>query len=335
MPSANSYAVPGTSGGNREDLRNILTILEPEATPATSMMRKGPSPKSTFVEVLADTLDQPRQDGEAEGVDIANFSNKATARQRFGSYIHKRSRPYAVTDIQQLISENQGVAAVADEYGYAKAKCMREYKRDIEAIVLGNQEMQQGDGDTGWKTRGLFKWVQNSAQSVNPVPSEFRTPASSIYSGTIGNFTEASLNGILQSMFEVYGERKSYDCVAGTELIETVDNFTRVQPSSQNQRYNVYEFAQKRQITIGVKIFDSSFGIANMIPDQFVNLTGGTGDNKAGLLLNKELMEMLFLEALHSVDLEDKGGGPRGYCRSSFALCVKNPRGFGKIAATS
>ena len=37
----------GASMGNREDLRDVLTILEPEATPVTSTIKKGPGPKAT------------------------------------------------------------------------------------------------------------------------------------------------------------------------------------------------------------------------------------------------------------------------------------------------
>ena len=77
MASANSYASPSTTGGNREDLRDVLTILEPEQTPVVSAMRKGPGPRGTFTEVLADELAAPSTDGQPEGKDIGTFSNKA------------------------------------------------------------------------------------------------------------------------------------------------------------------------------------------------------------------------------------------------------------------
>ena len=78
MAVANSYSSPGTTGGNREDLRDVLTILEPEQTPVVSAMKKGPGPKSTYTEVLADELDSPSIDGQPEGRDINSFSNKSS-----------------------------------------------------------------------------------------------------------------------------------------------------------------------------------------------------------------------------------------------------------------
>jgi len=326
MPSANTYAAPSTTGGNREDLRDILTILEPEGTPVTSMIQKGPSPQATLVEVLADTLRPARTTGTPEGKDINQFSNKSNKRQRFGNYIHIVTDTYAVTDVQMHVA----TAGTNDLYGEEKAKCLREIKRDLEAIVCGDQEMVAGNGDTGWVTRGLFKWIQSTAQSLQPVPADFLTPAANI--GAFGSgITEAQFNGILQALFTVYGRKMTYQVPAGVDFINTVDNFMRVQPTSTNQRYNIVDFGKENTINLSVKVFDSSFGIANLIPDQFLKIdANGLGAAAAALFLNMELLELQFMEPLHSVDKIDEGGGPRGYCKAMPSLCVKNPRGLGK-----
>lgn len=329
MPSANTYSSPAAAGGNREDLRDILTILEPEGTPVTSMIAKGPAPEATLVEVLADTLRPARKTGAPEGKDINSFSNKSNKRQRFGNYIHILEDTFAVTDVQMHVA----TAGTNNLYGEEKAKCLRELKRDLEAVVCGDQEMQQGSNAADWQTRGLFTWIQSTAQSVNPVPADYLTPAGNI--GAYGSgITEAQFNGILQSLFTVYGQKKTYEVPAGVDFINTVDNFTRVQPSSTNQRYNVTEYASSRQITLSVRVFDSSFGIANLIPDQFLKIdANGVGAPAAALFLNMELLELQFMESLHSVDKVDEGGGPRGYCKAIASLCVKNPRGLGKNTA--
>ena len=103
MASANSYASPSTTGGNREDLRDVLTILEPEQTPVVSAMRKGPGPRGTFTEVLADELATPSTDGQPEGKDIGSFTNKAAKRQRFGNFIQIATRDFGVSDVQMLV----------------------------------------------------------------------------------------------------------------------------------------------------------------------------------------------------------------------------------------
>ena len=58
MASSTSY----NTAGNREDLTDIISILEPESTPFVSMMKKGRA-TGTFVEWQADKLSTPDFDG--------------------------------------------------------------------------------------------------------------------------------------------------------------------------------------------------------------------------------------------------------------------------------
>mgnify|MGYP000700517891 CR=1 FL=1 len=57
--NANSYASPGTPGGNREWLGTEATIIEPEKTPLFSTIKKNNNAKGTFYEAVADRLDIP------------------------------------------------------------------------------------------------------------------------------------------------------------------------------------------------------------------------------------------------------------------------------------
>jgi len=71
----------------------------------------------------------------------------------------------------------------------------------------------------------------------------------------------------------------------------------------------------------------------NVVPSTFLNVMASpyAYDDDAGLILDMSLLEMQFMDPIHSVELEDQGGGRRGYTKAIYALCCKNPRGFGKI----
>lgn len=335
--NANSYDQPGTTGGNREDLRNILTILEPEDTPYTSLARKGDSPHSTLVEVGADTLRSVRKTGTQEGSDANRANNKKTKQKRFGVHVQRVMDEYGVTDVQQAISRNGGNAFASDEYASGKAKTLREVKRDIEAACCSDNETNGGN-DSDMTTRGLFTWISSTQGTVQPVPTDFLTPAGNILSGvgtTVPLFTEAQLNAILKSMQRVYGGKREYQCIAGDSVIETVDNFTRVNSSTTNVRYNVMQDADENEITLMVQIFESSFGKLNMLPTQFNKVdSAGVADPQTAYILNMELHEILFLDQLHAMDLIDEGGGPAGFVKAMFANICKNPKGAGKIYNT-
>lgn len=338
--NANSYDTPGRAGGDREDLRNILTILEPEETPFTSMCKKGPAPISTLVEVLADTLRPARKTGSKEGQDAGKGNNKAKNRQRFGTYVHRAQDEYGVTDVQQLISKRGGAAAISNEYADDKAKTVRELKRDMEAVNCSTQD-HSGGSDGDMITRGAFCWLDpqgGSIQTTAPtVPLLFRTPSGNILSGvgSPASFSEAQLYSVLQNLFAVYGGKKTYDCIAGQNIISVVDNFTRVQPSAVNNRYQVRQDADTLEINLEVHVFDCSFGKLNMLPTMFNNVnSSGIGDQNAALINNMDLWEMDFLDPLHAVDQEENSGGQSGYAKVMWALLNLNPKGSGKIYNT-
>jgi hypothetical protein len=326
MPAANTYQNPSWPGGNREDLMDILTIVEPETYPVTSTLRKGAAPNAVFSEWLVDNLRPARIGGVPEGQDVQLFNNKAVNRKRIGNYVQIFRDEYAVTDLQELVE----VAAVDDEFSYAKYKSARELKRDVELTLCSGQDRQVGAADVPYLTRGLFNWI--SATGPADVPAEVRTPAGAI--GTNGSSTtEQQLNAILQALFEVQGGPKTYLGAFGTNLIAQVDNFTRLSGAadSTRNRYTVNEDASTHTITLHVKRFESTFGDVNFVPDVFLNPTPGTVSQNAGLLLNTELCELAYLDKLHSMELTDQGGGPRGYTKGVLQLRVLNPRGLGKI----
>lgn len=332
--NANSYSSPGTAGGNREDLRDVLTILEPEDTPFVSMVKKGPSPAATYVEVLADTLRKARTSGTPEGQDAGAGGNKAKDRKRFGTTLHRSMDEYSVTDVQQAVSKAGGVAAVTNEYDNSRAKTIREVKRDIEAVCCGVQEMQPSAAEEEMKTRGVVKWLSVTPQTVHPVPDAFRPPAASVLSG-VTVVTEDQMAAVVQSIKRQYGAKRTYQAFSGDAVVNAFDNFTRVQPNSTSQRYQVNEDASKHEITMMVKVFETSHARLEIIPSQFLAVNAaGDDDVYRQLILNMELWELQYLEGLHSMDLDDKGGGPRGFVKTIFGLLCKNPKGNGMIYNT-
>lgn len=326
---------PGISGGRREDLRNVLTILEPEETPFTSLLRKGPAPKSTFIETLGDNLRKPTNKGSREGADANRGGNKAANRQRFGTYIQRQMNEFGVSDVQQIISERGGQAAVDDEYGFSKAKTLREMKRDIEATNCGGQDHQGGD-DVDMQTRGALQWLNPNAQANNAVPQLFRTLSGAILSGvgvTVPLFTEDQLNGILKTLKAVYGGKKTYQLIGGNNVVDTVDHFSRI--DAYQGRYKVLEDADTNEITMMVNVFDSSFGRVEIMSNDFMNVdANGNPDPNAAIIINPDLWHMDLFDALHSMDLPDLGGGPSGYAKVMWALMCDSPRGNGKIYNT-
>lgn len=346
---ANSYTSPGTAGGNREYINDVLTILEPEDCPFVSMVRKGAAPKAVLIETLADTLRKPRTSGTREGQDAGKGGNKVKDRQRFGTRLQRIMDSYGTTDVQELISNNGGVAGgVSSEFANSKAKTLREMKRDLEAICCSTNEHYAGD-ESEMKTRGAFTWLEaagvSTLQTQAPlVPTNYRpratsatgsTTVSAVKTGASSAFTEDDLNYILQALQREHGPGKTYEAILGDVLIDKVDHFTRTGKEATQLRYTVNENASEHRITMMVKVFESSQGRCNFIPSQFLKVdSNGDPDRSCGLVLWTPHWHLDFLDNLHAVDGEETSGGRDGYAKAIFALLCDLPRGSGAIHAS-
>jgi hypothetical protein len=331
--NSNSYGSPGTTGGNKEWLDDKLTILEPEETPFTSLVPKDNNAKATFHEVVSDRLRAPRTSGTREGESGTKGGNKAVKRARFGAYVHRFMDTFGVTDVQQAVSEAGGVAVTDDEYADAKAKCLREVKRDMEATLCSNNDTQGGTADDEMKLRGAFKWLASTQTPA--VPADFLTPAAQRLTSvaTLIETGASSLNSVLKSLKGQYGGSRTYHMLAGNDYIEDIDLFTRTGDGGTTaNRYRVQESGSEREITMMVRVFESSFGRLEVHPSDFLQIdSSGVGDVDSALILNLDLWKLSFLERLHAVDDTEDAGGMSGYVKAIGGLFCTMPRGNASI----
>lgn len=338
MAQALSYNVSGV----REDLTDLLTILEPEDTPKLSMFSKTEKPTQVFQEVQADNLLPVSFNGQLEGQDAVGFTNAAVNRARFGNFIQKFQRNWAVSDI---LEASDVAGSSGDEKGNAKAKRIRELKRDIEAAIGSDNDMQADNGVSPYLMRGLGKWIQSTAQTTNPVPTLYLTPAASIDSTTSTLVTETVFNGVFQSIYEQNGGKRNYMLFAGPLFKKAVSLFQRVTGTSgTTQTYQVTQAAKDHQIDLHVDFYNGDFHTVTIIPDLFNGLvsTSQTAttfitaqSRMRSYVIDPELVGVSYMYGIQDMDLPDQGAGPRGLVKAAPTLMVKNPKGLGKFAGAS
>ena len=334
MAQATSYNVQG----NREDLTNFLTILEPEDCPKTSTFAKTTKATNTFQTWQADSLAPVDFSGVLEGQDVTAFNNEAANRARFGNYIQQFRRPWMVSRLQ----EASDPAGVSSEVANSKVKAMREIKRSIEAAIGSDNDMQADNGVVPWKTRGLGNWIRATAQTVNPVPTSFLTPSASIDATATGSLTENLFNDVFQSIFQVNGGRRNYTLFAGPNLKRAISKFQRQEGTTTAKSYMVTQDANENKVTLNVTVYDGDFHTVTVIPDMFNGLADGadpsvtTNQQKArGYVIDPALVGISTFLGMQAEELEDQGGGRRGFVSTSLLLVCKNPKGLGKFAGTS
>jgi len=318
MPKASTY----NTVGQREDLSDVLTILEPESTPFVSMANKATA-TGTFFEVQVDDLSVAEFSGINEGEDVTSFSNKAANRARIGNYIQKFRRTYAVSDIAELVD----TAGVANEFAASEAKAVREIKRDLEAAVCSAQDRQADSGaGAPYKTRGMFKWL-----GVGGQPSDVPTFAQNVANDTTGTQTEATFNSVLQELYEANGmPGGQLTLIAGPQLKKEISDFAR-QAGGAGFAFSVTQPAESKKITLTVNLYEGDFGTVAIVPSVFLNRTSGSStiDGDAGLLIDPEYVAIHTLKAESNSELENQGGGRRGFCDVIAGLACHMPKAHG------
>jgi hypothetical protein len=325
-----------TQVGKRESLADIIYVADAKNTPFKSMVKKGKTITNMFHEWQADAYDSPRTTGVLDGQDVAEFEDAARNRARFGVYAQELRRTPKVNQLAEDVSTVAGINSAdpqgvrgSTEFARAKAKKIVEIGRDIETTLLSNNETQQEGSGNPYLTRGLGRWIQNGAQSVQPVPAAFRTPTASIYSSTIASFDEDDLRALLQSRWDQTGSSDQLKLICGAGVKNAVTDMSRYLPDKANyteiRRTNN---AKPDRIESSVDVYAGDYGEVEVHLDNFLP------DANTGYILDMRGLELCTKGEPSYRDLPDLGGGPRGLIRAIILLCVGNPLSHCKIAAS-
>jgi hypothetical protein len=329
----------------RESLSDLLTLVDKKACPFMSQVKKGSAPKNTFVEwglnkhkanlvqqatYTAGISDKLPIDGEdITSSDFEGYDDRV----KCSVYLQYTRRVPKVSRLANMVSDVAGV-------GYKKEKAssialaLVAHKRDIESTLCSSQETAQEAGASGgnpaspYQTRGLGKWISDTAQGTLPVPTDFLTPTGSIKSSTTTTAKEEDLRDVLQSIYEQTGESdKTFYGLCGTSMKKTISNFTLFTPRTNNIVMSNRDTDEGR-LSASVDIIDSDFGTITLNLSSFLEQCArdSNGDYDASVgqntlfILNMPQLEACFAEETSVRELPDLGGGSRSIIESVFSL---------------
>lgn len=326
-----------TQVGKREDLADYISLVDARDTPITSMIPKGNKPGNTLLQWQADNMPAAQSSGSVDGVDVSSYSNLNDGRAVIQNYIQVFQRAIRVSPLAVDVSN---VAGLRDELAGMVAKGIKLTKRDIELTISSDNDAQADNGTVPYLTRGLGTWIQNGAQSVLPVNSNYRTPTASINTTATASFTESDAQGVLTSIYGQTGSFKEYDCVVGTSLKRAFSNllFTTgitttstagVTGSGATAVRTFSRDANSDAYIASVDIFEGDFGRLKLHPSLFLP------NAFRGYVLDMELLELRYTNLPEVTELPDAGGGPARLIKAVAGLVCKNPLGLGKFAASS
>jgi hypothetical protein len=330
MAKATTYTV-GSGGGNREDLEDLIKVVDIEKYPVVSMIPDRDRPAATYHEYLMDELGDVNISGDVEGVDVESFNDQSENRARAGNYVMTLTEPWSVSEEQELVT----TAGVPSEVARSKDFATRKLKRKLEVQVCSDNDRNAGSGSVARVSRALGDWIDSAGP--DDVTALYRTPSASINATATASLTEALFNGVLQSVYEA-GGTSSLALIGGPQLVEAIANFTRVTGTGAlSLQTNVNSEAHR--LDLKVSLYQGPFNVISIAPTVYngrASDTAATDQSKArGYVIDTDLLGLHYLEKPYSKELENQGGGRRGYVRCRHTLGCYNPKGLGKFNATS
>jgi len=324
--------------GLREDLADVISVIDQKNTPVTSRIKAGSDLSNGSVfSWQADSYNDPSFDGVLTNADVTSFDDPAKNRVLLSGRAQKFRRSIKVDDFAQNVDNIAGVGK-KKEMARGVSRALIELKRDMESAFCSSNDSQEQSGTNPYKTRGLGSWISNSAQTDLPVPASFRTPSASINTTATSSLTESDVAAVLQSVYEQTGTIDTMDLVTGPNLKKRFSEFTRYSSGS-NTALSTRQYTASlndRTVISTVDTYIGDFGTINLVPTLFNAKDAAAAVQSArGYLLNMDMLESRYGRRPRFQELEDQGGGPRGLVDAIAALVCWNPKGLGEFAATS
>jgi hypothetical protein len=338
MPATAGAITPVT--GLREDLADVIHVIDAKNTPISSAAKKGADLTNAGVfSYQADSYNDPVLDGVLSNADVTSYDDPTKNRVLLSARGMKLRRSIKCDDFVQNVNDTAGVGK-KKEMARAVSRALVELKRDIESVISSDNDSAEQSGTTAYKTRGLGKWIQATAQSDLPVPTSQLTPSASIETTAMSSLTEELVQTLLQSIYSQTGNVADLTLVCGPTLKRKFTEFTRYSTGTAGAGLSVRTFtntAESKSIISVVNFFEGDFGTLSLVPSLFLakDNASTTVQNVRGYVLDMNVVELRYGRRPRYQELEDMGGGPRGLVDTIVALAVGTPRGLGKFSATS
>lgn len=322
--------------GKREDLADLIALVDAHDCPVVSSAKKGSKPGNTLMQWQADSYDSAVTTGTVDGTDVgsSDYQNPGANRAILSNYVQIFRRSIRVSPLSLEVSN---VAGLKDELSNGIAKKLVELKRDLESTILSANDAQADDGTNAYLTKALGTWISTSGGSVLQVDSGFRTPSASIETtATTSDINDTTVQDVLASIYAQTGSIKNYTVPLGRTLKRAfTDRLTgtrQVTDASNNlaaTQIRTFSPQSGKKVSIAVDVFEGDFGTCSLVPDNFMPA------QTKGYVLDMSGIELRYGKLPEVKELPDAGGGPIRMIEAVAALVVQNPLAHGKFDLAS
>ena len=299
---------------NREDLADTVYRISPADTPFVSAV---PRTKATAVlhEWSLDSLDSvSTSNAQLEGFDLSRASSTSPARK--SNYCQISSRDATVTGTQRATNP----AGIDDMMAFQMAKKSLVLRKDIEAILLGNQGQNAGNTTTARTLRSFNAWISaNGSRGTGGADSTAATAAATDATTTnLVTFTEALLK---DAILDAYNDGGSPDLILlGPANKQIFSGFTGRSISQL--------LVNKGQIDGAANMYASDFGDLKVVPSR-------TMRSRDVYVVDTSKVAVAYLRSFVPQEIAKVGDADTRNIVSEYTLEMRAPDAHALVADTN
>lgn len=296
--------------GNREDLSDIIYDISPTDTPFLSAVPDGKA-TSTLHEWQTDALAAASSsNAHIQGDEFSGDAQTATTRLTNRTQISKKQ--IVISDTQEVVDK----AGRDSEMAYQEAKALKELKRDMEAILTGNQASVTGTNTVASKLRSLEAWYSTNVSRGSGGASGSTTQAAT--DATTGDrraLTEDMVLDVAQSTWQS----------GGNPTILMTGAFNKRITSGFAGGASKTVDVEIRKLVQAVDVYDSDFGDFALIANRFSR-------SRVAHLIDPTLWAVSYLRPVFSEPIAKTGDAHKKHIVTEYTLEARNEAGSGVIA---
>ena len=280
--------------GIREDLQDAIYDISPTTTPFMSTVGRTKA-KNTYHEWQTDSLaDVNLANAQVEGADAVSATLTPTT--RVGNYTQISYKVIQVSTTDDVVDK----AGRSTETAYQLSKASAEIKRDMESILLSDQEKNAGNNATGFT-------VTSEARLLGGLASWITTNTVDTAGGAL---TEDMLK---EAVLKAYNSGGEPDVLlvspANKQVVSTFAGIAE-------QRYQAPK-SSPTTIIGAADVYLSDFGSVSVVPDRFLS-------DDFSYVLDPSMASVAYLRPFKSQKLAKMGDSEKHLLNVEYTLVVNN-----------
>lgn len=310
------------AGANREDLLDLITNVDPFDTPWVTQ-----APKVTANHVvhewLTDTLGSVDTSGAIEGADYAYDSTTTPARVLNVTMILRQD--IGVSETQRAVSP----AGFKDAYAYEIQKATKRLAIKLEKIVFANLTTATGASASARTMKGFQSFI-----TTNTAYAGAQAGTNSGDATHAGQLDSRDFNAMLQTIYEAGGNPEQV--YVSPVVKRQISSFT---VNSQNRNIAAVE----KKLVAAIDLFDSDFGLIQIVVDRWIPQATNTGTATSTSLdvsgqmffLQRAMNRLAWLRPMAHSLVGKRGDSVAGIVVGEATLEVLNEKANGRILAVN